>query len=230
MLKSMIEFMLDTANIDAIGRCIDVFPVSGVTGNPGILKAEGKIDFFPHLKKIREIIGVERSLHIQVTAVDFQGIIEEAETILRRIDDRVFIKIPVTEDGLKALGRLHERGVRITATAIYTQAQALMAAACGADYLALYYNRMKNMDIDADLSIKTLRAVFDREGTASKILAASFRGIGQVSAAIAAGARGVTVSPSLLHDALSLPVIQAAVNDFRRDWISVQGDVSIACL
>ncbi|MDR1318456.1 MAG: fructose-6-phosphate aldolase [Treponema sp.] len=226
----MMEFMLDTANLDAVSRCVDIFPICGVTGNPSILKAEGKIDFFSHLKKLRQIIGRERSLHVQVVAGDFQGIIKEAETILRKIDDRVFIKIPVTEEGLKAAGCLHDRGVRVTATAIYTQAQALMAAARGADYLALYCNRMKNMDIDADLSVKTLRAVFDREGMASKILAASFKGIGQVSAAIAAGAHGVTVSPSLLHDALGLPVIQAAVNDFYRDWTAVQGDVSIADL
>jgi TalC/MipB family fructose-6-phosphate aldolase len=226
----MTEFMLDTANLDVLGRCIDTFPICGVTGNPSILKAEGKIDFFSHLKKIRRIIGRERSLHVQVVAGDFQDIIKEAETILRKIDDLVFIKIPVTEEGLKAAGLLHDRGVRITATAIYTQAQALMAAVRGADYLALYYNRMKNMDIDADLSIKTLRAIFDREGMASKILAASFRGMSQVSAAIAAGAHGVTVPPSLLRDALSLPVIQAAVNDFHRDWAAVQGNVSIADL
>jgi TalC/MipB family fructose-6-phosphate aldolase len=230
MLKGMMEFMLDTANIDAISRCIDVFPISGVTGNPSILKAEGRIDFFPHLKKIREIIGRDRSLHVQVTAGDFQGIIKEAETILRKIDDRVFIKIPVTEEGLMAMSRLHGRKVRITATAIYTQAQALLAAASGADYLALYYNRMKNMDIDADLSIKTLRGILDREESESKILAASFKGMGQVTAAIAAGAQGVTVPPSLLHDALSLPVIRAAVDSFRKDWIDVQGDISIGDL
>jgi hypothetical protein len=53
----MIEFMLDTANINAINRLIDMYPIAGVTSNPTILKSEGKIDFFPHMKKIREIIG-----------------------------------------------------------------------------------------------------------------------------------------------------------------------------
>jgi transaldolase len=85
----MIEFMLDTANIAAISRFVDVFPIAGVTSNPSILKSEGKIDFFPHMKKIREIIGIDRSLHIQVIAEDFQGIIREAETILRKIDEAV---------------------------------------------------------------------------------------------------------------------------------------------
>jgi TalC/MipB family fructose-6-phosphate aldolase len=227
---AMIEFMLDTANIAAISRFVDIFPITGVTSNPSILKSEGKLDFFSHLKKIREIIGPDRSLHIQIVAEDFQGILKEAETILRKIDDRVFIKIPATEEGFKAMGHLHCRGVRITATAIYTQIQGLMAAAREADYIALYYNRMKNMDIDADHSIKILRHVIDRDRLGSKILAASFRNIRQTADAMAAGAHGVTVSPPILHAAFGLAVIQTAVGDFHKDWSAVQGDVSIADL
>jgi TalC/MipB family fructose-6-phosphate aldolase len=223
----MIEFMLDTANLEAIARCVDLFPIAGVTSNPSILEAEGKIDFFPHLRKIRELIGPDRSLHVQVVAGDAQGIIREAETILKKIDDRVFIKIPCTEEGFKAMGYLRKRSVRITATAIYTQIQGLMAAACEADYIALYYNRMKNMDIDADHSIRTLRHLLDREKMKAMILAASFRNIRQTADAMAAGAHSVTVSDHILHDAFGLSIIKTAVDDFHRDWVAVQGDVSI---
>jgi TalC/MipB family fructose-6-phosphate aldolase len=219
--------MLDTANIDAITRFVDTFPITGVTSNPSILKTEGKIDFFPHLKKIREIIGLDRSLHIQVIAEDFQGIIREAETILRKIDDRVYIKIPSTEEGFKAMGHLHSRGVHITATAIYTQMQGLMAASREADYIALYYNRMKNMDIDADHSIKTLRTILDRNGMHAHILAASFRNIRQTADALAAGAHGITVTPPVLHDAFGLSIIQSAVDNFHQDWTDIHGEVSI---
>jgi transaldolase len=114
-VETMIEIMLDTSNIEDISRYVDLFPVSGITTNPSILKHEGKIDFFPHLKKIREIIGTERSLHIQITMDDFQGFVKEAETIIRKIDDRVFIKIPSTEEGLKVMGYLRSRGLRIVA-------------------------------------------------------------------------------------------------------------------
>jgi TalC/MipB family fructose-6-phosphate aldolase len=226
----MIEFMLDTANIAAISRSVDVFPIAGVTSNPSILKSEGKIDFFPHMKKIREIIGPDRSLHIQVIAEDFQGIIREAETILRKIDERVFIKIPTTEEGLKAMGHLRSRGIRITATAIYTQIQGLMAAAREADYIALYYNRMKNMDIDADHTIKILRHLIDRDRISSRLLAASFRNIRQTADAMAAGAHSVTVTPVVLNDAFGLSVIQNAVDAFHGDWVKIQGDISITDL
>jgi TalC/MipB family fructose-6-phosphate aldolase len=219
--------MIDTANLEAIARCVDLFPIAGVTSNPSILELEGKIDFFPHLRKIREIIGPGRSLHVQVVAEDAQGIIKEAETILKKLDDRVFIKIPSTEEGFKAMGHLRKRGVRITATAVYTQIQGLMAAACDADYIALYYNRMKNLDIDADHSIRTLRAILDREKAGAKILAASFRTMRQAADAVGAGAHGVTVPDRLLHDAFELPIIKTAVKDFHQAWVSSQGDVSI---
>jgi TalC/MipB family fructose-6-phosphate aldolase len=224
----MIEFMLDTANLETISRLADTFPIAGVTSNPSILKAEGKIDFFPHLRKIRSIIGADKSLHVQVIAEDAPGIIREAEAILRKIDDRVYIKIPSTGEGFKAMKHLRSRGVRITATAVYTQMQGLMAAACEADYIALYYNRMKNMDIDADHSIRTLRHIADRDKLGSRLLAASFRGIGQATEAIAAGAHSVTLAPSVLQDAFGLSFIQTVVGDFRRDWLAIQGDVSIA--
>jgi TalC/MipB family fructose-6-phosphate aldolase len=219
--------MLDSANLEAIARCVDALPLAGVTGNPSILKKEGKIDFFPRLQKIRGIIGADRSLHVQVVAPDAERMVREAETILEKIDDRVFIKIPCTEEGFRAMGMLKRRGVRITATAIYTRLQGLLAAARGADYIALYYNRMKNMDIDADRSIAALREALDREAMPSRILAASFRTMAQVTDALAAGAHGVTVPETILSDALGLGIIQTAVEDFRRDWIAVQGDVSI---
>ena len=226
----VIEFMLDTANIDSISRLVDTYPIAGVTSNPSIIKSEGKIDFFPHMKKIREIIGLDRSLHVQVIASDFQGIVKDAETILRKIDDRVYIKIPTTSEGLKAMGYLHPRGVRITATSIYTQMQGLMAAARGVDYIALYYNRMENMDVDADHTINFLRHVIDRDKLPSKLLAASFRNIRQTADAISAGAHSITAVPTVIDDAFSLSIIQNAVESFHRDWVAVQGDVTLADL
>ena len=105
-----------------------------------------------------------------------------------------------------------------------------MAAARDADYIALYYNRMKNMDIDADHSIKMLRHILDRDKSVSKILAASFKNIRQTADAMASGAHGITVTPPVLHDAFGLTVIKTAVEDFHNDWVDIQGDVTISDL
>jgi TalC/MipB family fructose-6-phosphate aldolase len=223
----MIEFMLDSANLPAIARRLETFPIAGVTSNPSILKKEGKVDFFSHLRRVRELIGPDRSLHVQVVAPDAASMVREAEAIVEKIDDRVYIKIPSDGEGIKAMGILAGRGVRITATAIYTRLQALMAAARGAAYVALYYNRMQNMDLDPNRSIEALRKTLDREAMPSRILAASFRTPAQVAEALAAGAHSVTVTEDILNDALGLGIIHAAAEDFRRDWAAVQGDVSI---
>ncbi|MDR0497534.1 MAG: fructose-6-phosphate aldolase [Treponema sp.] len=226
----MIEFMIDSANINAIKRLCDTYPIAGVTSNPSILKSEGKIDFFPHMKKVREIIGTDRSLHIQVIASDFQGMIKDAETILRKIDEHVYIKIPSTSEGLKTMGNLHIRGIRITATAIYTRFQGLMALARGVDYIALYSNRMKTMDIDAEHTMKFLRHVIDRDKLSSKLLAASFRNIRQTADAMMAGVHSITATPEVIDDAFSLSIFQSAVDSFHHDWVEIHGDVTLADL
>ena len=77
------EYMLDTANIEMIKMGVEIFPITGITSNPSIIKKEGKIDFFNHFKKIREIIGIEKTLHIQVVAEECEGILKEARPSLK---------------------------------------------------------------------------------------------------------------------------------------------------
>ena len=60
------ELLLDTANLEQIQKYVDTLPIDGVTSNPSIIKKEGKIDFFEHLRQIRQIIGKNRTLHVQV--------------------------------------------------------------------------------------------------------------------------------------------------------------------
>jgi len=226
----MIEFILDTADIKAIDRLVNIYPVAGVTSNPGILKSEGKIDFFSHMRKIREIIGHGRSLHIQVIAEDFNGIVKDAETILRKVDDGVYIKIPASSEGIRAMGFLAAKGIHVTATSVYTGFQGFMSASQNADYIALYYNRMENMDINADHTIKSLRTVFDREKLSSKILAASFRNVRQTADAIIAGAHSITAAPAIFDDAFGLSIIKSAVDGFHLDWAAIHGEVTLADL
>lgn len=223
------EYMFDTANIKLIEEGIKIFPITGVTSNPTILKKEGKIDF-SHFRKIREIIGMDKTLHIQVVAQDCEGILKEAKAILENVDNKVCIKIPVNVEGLKAMKILKEQGVSITATAIYTTAQGLLAIEAGADFIAPYFNRMENMSINPREVIKIFADMIKKYNYPTKILAASFKNIGQVNDAFVAGAQTATMAPEILLDALKMPAIQKAVDDFTSDWESVFGKVSIADL
>lgn len=225
------EYLFDTANIGDIIHYGEFFPIMGVTSNPSIIKLEGKIDFFNHFREIRRVIGMDKSLHIQVLAEGFEGIMAETDAILRNVDNKVFVKIPVTEQGLKAIRALKARGIGVTATAIYTKVQGLLAMEAGADFIAPYFNRMENMDIDPREVISTFAKMIEKYNYPTRIIAASFKNMGQVNAAFESGAQAATLQPSLLHDAFKMPAIKKAVEDFAADWKSVFGeDVSITDL
>ncbi|MFZ2185554.1 MAG: fructose-6-phosphate aldolase, partial [Streptococcus parauberis] len=177
------EYMLDTLNLEAIKKWSKILPLAGVTSNPTIAKAEGQIDFFERIKEVRSIIGDKASIHVQVVAKDYEGILKDAAEIRRQAGDSIFVKVPVTTDGLTAIKTLKADGYHITATAIYTTFQGLLAIEAGADYLAPYYNRMENLNIDAEAVIGQLAEAIDRECSDSKILAASFKNVGQVNKA-----------------------------------------------
>ena len=224
------EYLFDTANIEAIKKYSEIFPITGITSNPSIIKLEGKIDFFQHFREIRQIIGMEKTLHIQVLAQDAEGMIAEANAILANIDDKVFIKIPTTPQGLKAMRLLKNKGVGITATAIYTKMQGLLAMEAGADFIAPYFNRMQNLDINPCEVITTFAQMIAEYNYSTKILAASFKNMSQVNTAFECGAQTVTLSPELLVDAFKMPSIQKAVDDFAADWEKTFGNISIADL
>ncbi|HET7724166.1 MAG TPA: fructose-6-phosphate aldolase [Propionibacteriaceae bacterium] len=221
------EILFDTANLADIEAMTPIYPVSGVTTNPTIIRAEGRIDFYPHFRRIRELIGPDRTLHVQVLAQDADGIIRDAHRLREMIDEQVYVKIPTTEQGIKAMRELYAQGIGITATAIYSKTQGILAIAAGADYIAPYFNRMESLDIDTVATIKSLAKFIDKHGSECKIMAASFKNVAQVSAAFEAGAQAVTLPPQLLRAALSTPDVNQAVGAFANDWYETFGTTTL---
>ena len=98
------EFLLDTANLAEIKKYVAIAPIAGVTSNPTIVKKEGQIDFFNHMKAIRDIIGLDKTLHVQVVAQDVAGIVADAHAILANIDkENVVVWDQNYDDSLKEL-------------------------------------------------------------------------------------------------------------------------------
>lgn len=215
------KFLIDTANLEDIKRLYNFAPLSGVTTNPSILKKEGPVDFFQHLNKIREIIGFDQALHVQVVATDFEGMMNDAEAILKNIDSEVYIKVPVTEDGLKVIRELKVANIHVTATAVYTKFQAYLAMAAGADFIAPYYNRMENLNIDPVTTISAIAQLINQSDSSTQILAASFKNVNQVNTAFESGAQTATMSVDIIDSALSMPSIHQAVETFKSDFEEV---------
>ena len=216
------EFMLDTANLAELEHGLSYYPVDGVTTNPSILKNDLPFDYYAHLKAIKELCGDKRTFHVQLGAENWQDMLEEAREIWEKLGKDVYLKVPVTQDGVKAIKEIKGLGGRVTATCIYHTIQGMMAIHAGADYLAPYCNRMSDKDIDYIDVISQLRELIDRDGYKAKILAASFKNMTQVTQAIYAGAHTVTVQPALLKSALHSPLVTAAAEVFTRDYQKVR--------
>lgn len=217
------EFIIDTVDLEEIKDAIDHMPITGVTSNPSIVKATSPKNFFEHMKEVRKIIGKDRSLHVQVISKDCDEIVKEGHRILEEIDDQVYIKVPVSYEGIKAIKILKSEGLNVTATAVYDLMQAYMALAAKADYIAPYVNRIGNLGSDPYELINELSNRIVMDNYECKILAASFKGLQQIRDAFNAGAQSVTAPVAVLKQIFANPNIEKAVNDFNNDWYDVYG-------
>lgn len=219
----MYELMLDTADLTSLKSGLAAWPICGVTSNPSILKKAGKVELYEHLNKMKALCGTERSLHVQVVATTTRGILEDAHTILSVLGRETYIKVPVSEAGLPAIKQLAAEGVNVTATAVYSTMQGILAVLAGAKYVAVYYNRMENNCVDPNQVIRELRSFIDNCGSDAKVLGASFKNVCQVTSAYENGAQSVTVAPELITSALGMASIGGAVDAFTTDFESVYG-------
>ena len=220
------EFIIDSADTAAIRKCIEFFPVAGVTTNPTIISKE-KADFKSLIAEIRSIIGPDKMLHIQATSDTAEEICEEARALKKIAGGDFYIKIPVSAEGLKAMRILKGEGIKITATAIFTQQQALLAALSGADYVAPYINRLDNIVSDGAHVVEEIVTLFKTHGINSKVLAASFKNVQQVHECALCGGHAVTINPDLYDQLVYHPLTDKAIVDFTADWKSVYGDKGI---
>ena len=222
------KYLIDSANLDEIRALSEYLPIAGVTSNPSIVKKEGSVPFFAHMREIRSIIGNLRPLHIQVTATDYDGMMRDAEAVFRHVDEKVFIKVPVDFEGVKVIKALRRQGANVTATAVYGMDQAFMALEAGADCIAPYYNRMEALGVDAATVIGNIAGIIAHYGYETEILAASFKQPAQIDRAILAGAHSVTVGPDVLRGIFAKQVVADAVQAFSDDWTGLYGGKTLA--
>ena len=219
-------YILDTADIEAIKHCNEFYPLAGVTTNPSIISKENT-DFWKLVKKIRNIIGEEKMLHVQTVQTKADKIVEEAKLLKKELGGELFVKIPIGEEGLKATMELKKLGIGVTMTAIFTPAQALIAAKAGASFVAPYVNRLDNIIGDGTEVVAQIVELFDNYNLDCKVLAASFKNAEQVHKCALYGCHSVTVSADIMKTLISHPMTDAAIDGFEKDWKRVYGDKTI---
>ncbi len=217
------QYIIDTANIKDIERAFEIFPMSGVTTNPTIVAEENR-NFFDLMRDIRAVIGQDKMLHVEVISNDADGIVADAMVLRDKIGGNIVIKVPVTLQGYKSMKELKRRGFQVTATAIYTPAQALLAANCGADYTAPYVNRIDNISGMGVSVVRMITELFTLHKLPTKVLAASFKNVQQIHEVSLAGCQAVTVAPDLMWKIAEHPLTDMSVNIFLDDWGKIYGE------
>lgn len=216
------ELILDTGNIEEIKDLYTHLCVDGVTTNPTIVAKEGK-NFATLIKEIDEIVGEDTPIHAQVVSTKFEDIMEEA-LYISSLRKNMYVKIPVTKDGLRAIKELKKQGIKITATAIFTAHQGFLASKAGADYVAPYVNRIDNISGDGVRVVSDLVNIINKYNLKTKVVAASFKNAQQVLDLMNIGVHSVTVPAEICKAMMNHPLTDWSVYKFIEDWYNVFGE------
>jgi transaldolase len=208
---------LDSSEPSEIREIFSWGVVAGVTTNPLILSREaGAQDLEP---RIRDVIQASRGpVSVELTHETEAEMLAEAATYHAWDPQRVCIKVPFSELGLKVLSQLVRRGVSTNMTCMMSFNQAYMASLAGATYVSLFSGRIRDMGYDARPIIREMRAVLDREGLQSQILIGSIRHLMDVNEALQDGAHVVTVPPPILRKMLWNPRTESTIEEFNEAW------------
>ncbi len=214
-------YMADTADIEALKSLYEFFPLEGVTTNPTILKQSG-LTLSKAVDQIKAIVG-DGMIHVQVMSENSDDIVREAKKYKTYFDlgENYYTKIPVTPQGYKAMKILKDAGINVTATAIFTQQQALVAAKAGADFVAPYVSRLDNIsshgiDVVGDIARNIIEYELD-----TKVLAASFKTVDQIYRVSMKRAHSATINPELLMQLIKHPMTDISVEIFKTDGIGL---------
>ena len=212
------KFFLDTANIDEIKRINELGLCDGVTTNPSIIKKEGK-DFETVVKEIAEL--VDGPVSAEVTSYTYHEMVEEARK-LAAWKENIVVKIPMTEDGLKAINTLSKEGIKTNCTLIFSVSQGIMAMKAGATYISPFMGRIDDMGESGKKLIENLRRIIDIYGYDSEIIAASIRHINHLEQAALAGSHIATIPGSIFEKLWTHPLTTAGIESFKKDWDAFQ--------
>jgi len=209
------EFFLDTADVDSIRELSETGLVDGVTTNPSLVAKSGK-DFFTILKDISKIVS--GPISAEVTALESDGMIAEGEK-LAKIAKNIVIKLPLTQEGLKACTKLTKKKIKTNVTLCFSPAQALIAAKSGATYISPFVGRLDDIGENGMELIQKIKDIYSNYPKLNtKILVASVRNMEHVAQAAMIGADVVTLPPKILEELYEHPLTKKGLDAFLEDW------------
>ncbi len=216
------KFFIDTANVEEIRKANDMGVICGVTTNPSLIAKEGR-NFGEVIREITTIVDGPISGEVKATTVDAEGMIKEGREIAA-IHPNMVVKIPMTEEGLKAVKVLSAEGIKTNVTLVFSANQALLAARAGASYVSPFLGRLDDINVAGIDLIQDIVQIFDNYGLETEIIAASVRNPIHVTDCALAGAHIATVPYGVIVQMTKHPLTDAGIEKFQKDYKAVFGE------
>jgi len=212
------KFFIDTANVEEIKKGIAMGLVDGVTTNPSLLSKEKK-DPDAVIKEILSV--VDGPVSLEVIATDAEGMCGEARK-LAALGPNAVIKIPMTEEGIKAVRTLSLEGIKTNVTLIFQPVQALIAAKAGAAYVSPFIGRLDDISEKGMGIVEDICIIFANYGFETEVIVASIRNPVHVLEAALLGADIATIPFNVLKQLMNHPLTNIGIERFLKDWQSIK--------
>ncbi len=209
------KLFIDTANVPEIREM--AWLINGVTTNPTLVARE-KRPFKEVIAEICEI--VDGPVSAEATALDAEGMITQAREI-STIHENVVIKIPMTEEGMKAVKTLSQEGIRTNVTLVFSANQALLAAKCGASFVSPFVGRIDDVGGDGMDLVSQILDVYTAYEYSTEVIVGSVRHPRHVLDAALLGADIATVPYAVLKKLFNHPLTDVGIKRFLKDWEGV---------
>jgi transaldolase len=209
-----VKFFIDTANINEIKEAAAMGILDGVTTNPSLAAKEST----PYREILQEICRiVDGPVSAEVIATDTEGMIREAEELVR-IADNIVVKIPTILPGLTAIKTLHDRGIKTNATLVFSPMQALLVAKAGASYVSPFVGRLDDVSSDGMALIADIVNIYSNYVFQTEVLVASIRNPMHVVDAARIGADVCTIPLSVIKQLIQHPLTDIGLQKFLDDY------------
>ena len=208
------KIFVDTANIEGIKKANALGVICGVTTNPSLIAKEGR-DFKEVIKEITSI--VDGPISGEVISIQSEQMVVEAREIAKMHKNMV-VKIPMCEEGLKAVSILHKEGIKTNVTLIFSALQALLAARAGASYVSPFLGRLDDIGSTGIILIQDIAEIFEIHGIDAEIISASVRNPIHVLDCAKAGSDIATIPYNVIVQMIKHPLTDAGIEKFLADY------------
>lgn len=208
------KFFIDTANIDEIKKGLALGMVDGVTTNPSLISKEQR----PFTEILSDICAlVDGPISAEVISPDADGMVSEGRE-LAAIHENIVIKVPMTEEGLKAVKRLAAEKIKTNVTLIFSSTQALLAAKAGATYVSPFVGRIDDISLNGMELVADIMTIFANYSLPTEVIVASVRSPQHVAQSALIGADIATIPYKVIAQLAGHPLTDIGMEKFLVDW------------